>query len=387
MTDDQQHREQKECNTQITFTKNAIVRGVITVAVLIALYVLLRKLSSILLPFVISFMIAYILAPVVRFFQNTCKLKNRIASVIVTMVLVLGILYGAIVTIVPAIAQQASSLSVSINNYLENWDTTLQLPPQINEKVQEVIQSIDANAQLTATTSEGTTTLPALGNLVDLGKNALKYLAVAYICLMYIILLLVDYEQIASNWHTFIPERYSDKIQKLVSDLDRNMNAYFRGQALVATCNGILFAIGFQIIDLPMAIGLGLMIGVLNLVPYMQALGIVPAALLGFIQAAETGRPIWVVLLCIAAVFIVVQVIENLILIPTIMGEVTGLGPAWILLSLAIWGALLGFIGMIIALPVTTLLVSYYKRYVLHMPEAPPQTVVAKRQWWKRKKK
>ena len=56
-----------------------------------------------------------------------------------------------------------------------------------------------------------------------------------------------------------------------------------------------------------------------------------------------------------------------MVLVPKIMGDVTGMGPAWILLSLSVWGSLLGFVGMIIALPVTTLLVSYYKRFVLHM--------------------
>ena len=169
----------------------------------------------------------------------------------------------------------------------------------------------------------------------------------------------------------------------LLRDLDRNMNAYFRGQALVAGIVGILFAIGFQIIGLPMGIGIGLIIGVLNLVPYMQALGIPPCILLGLIQSAESGRPVWVVMLCIAAVFIIVQTIQDMVLVPKIMGNVTGMGPAWILLSLSIWGSLLGFVGMIIALPLTTLLVSYYKRFVLHIPEQPLQpTPVRKCKIW-----
>ena len=157
----------------------------------------------------------------------------------------------------------------------------------------------------------------------------------------------------------------------LLHDLDRNMNAYFRGQALVASIVGILFAIGFQIIGLPMGIGIGLIIGVLNLVPYMQVLGIPPCIILGLIHAAETGRPAWVILLFIAIVFVVVQVIQDGIIVPKIMGDVTGMGPAWILLSLSIWGSLLGVIGMVVALPLTTLLVSYYKRFVLEFPEEP----------------
>lgn len=141
------------------------------------------------------------------------------------------------------------------------------------------------------------------------------------------------------------------------------MNAYFRGQGLVALIVGILFAIGFCIIGMPMGIAMGLIIGVLNLVPYMQMLSIPPCILLCLVQSAQTGRPIWVTLLCMALVFIVVQSLQDLVLTPKIMGKVTGLGPAAILLSLSIWGALFGVIGMIIALPLTTLCVSYYKHY------------------------
>jgi predicted PurR-regulated permease PerM len=174
----------------------------------------------------------------------------------------------------------------------------------------------------------------------------------------------------------------------LMTDLDRNMNAYFRGQALVAGIVGVLFAIGFQIIGLPMGIGIGLMIGVLNLVPYMQALGIPPCILLALIQASETGRPVWVTLLCLAAVFIIVQTIQDMILVPKIMGDVTGMGPAWILLSLSIWGSLLGVVGMIIALPLTTLLVSYYKRFILKIEDTPkPSPKKPKWMFWKKGQK
>jgi predicted PurR-regulated permease PerM len=211
--------------------------------------------------------------------------------------------------------------------------------------------------------------LPILGNWINSGVNAVTSLAIGFICILYIIFLLIDYEKITNNWHKYLPERFREGIVMLITDLDRNMNAYFRGQALVAGIVGILFAIGFQIIGLPMGIGIGLFIGVLNLVPYMQALGIPPCIILGLIQSAETGRPVWVVMLCIAAVFIIVQSIQDMILVPKIMGDVTGMGPAWILLSLSVWGSLLGFVGMIIALPVTTLLVSYYKRFVLHMSD------------------
>ena len=376
-------------NTSI-FNRKWLVRTTITLVVLVALYLLIRRLSGVLLPFLISFVVAYMLAPIVNFFQHKCRLKNRVLSVVVTILLVIGLLTGAVAAVVPAISRQATSLSQSVKTYVSQWDGSEYFSPRTNERLEQIIQSLDIKTLLQSEeVQQGIKkVIPILGDWISSGVNAILSLAVVFVCLMYIIFLLIDYEKISTNWHKYLPERFRDSIVMLMRDLDRNMNAYFRGQALVAAINGILFAIGFQIIGLPMGIGLGIMIGVLNLVPYMQILGAFPAVLLGLIQAAETARPLWVVLLCIAAVFIFVQIVENMVLVPTIMGNVTGMGPAWILLSLSVWGSLLGFVGMIIALPVTTLLVSYYKRFVLHIPEQPTQpTTVRKCTIWKLFKK
>ena len=372
-------------NTKTTFNRATIVRCIITVVVLIALYALIRRLSGVLLPFLISFVVAYMLAPIVHFFQHKCRLKNRVLSVVVTILLVIGLLTGAVAAVVPAISRQATSLSHSVKTYLTQWDGNEYFSPRVNARIEEIIQSLDIKTLLQSEeVQQGIKkVIPVLGDWISSGVNAILSLAVVFVCLMYIIFLLIDYEKISTNWHKYLPERFRDSIVMLMRDLDRNMNAYFRGQALVAAINGILFAIGFQVIGLPMGIGLGIMIGVLNLVPYMQILGAFPAVLLGLIQAAETARPLWVVLLCIAAVFVFVQIVENMVLVPTIMGNVTGMGSAWILLSLSVWGSLLGFVGMIIALPLTTLLVSYYKRFVLHIPEQPLQpTPVRKCKIW-----
>ena len=376
-------------NTSI-FNRKWLVRTTITIVVLVALYLLIRRLSGVLLPFLISFVVAYMLAPIVNFFQHKCRLKNRVLSVVVTILLVIGLLTGAVAAVVPAISRQATSLSQSVKTYVSQWDGSEYFSPRTNERLEQIIQSLDIKTLLQSEeVQQGIKkVIPILGDWISSGVNAILSLAVVFVCLMYIIFLLIDYEKISTNWHKYLPERFRDSIVMLMRDLDRNMNAYFRGQALVAAINGILFAIGFQIIGLPMGIGLGIMIGVLNLVPYMQILGAFPAVLLGLIQAAETARPLWVVLLCIAAVFIFVQIVENMVLVPTIMGNVTGMGPAWILLSLSVWGSLLGFVGMIIALPITTLIVSYYKRFVLHIPEQPTQpTTVRKCTIWKLFKK
>jgi predicted PurR-regulated permease PerM len=114
-----------------------------------------------------------------------------------------------------------------------------------------------------------------------------------------------------------------------------------------------------------MGITFGILVGVLNLVPYLQTLSIIPAILLAVIKAAEYDQNFLLVLLSVALVYVVVQSIQELFLNPNILSKATGLKPAIILLSLSIFASLLGLVGMIIALPTTSVIISYYKRFII----------------------
>jgi predicted PurR-regulated permease PerM len=143
------------------------------------------------------------------------------------------------------------------------------------------------------------------------------------------------------------------------------MKVYFRAQTTIAMIVGVLMAIGFSIINLPMAITLGLFIGVLNIVPYLQVVGFIPAVFLSLLKAIENGQDFFQVFLGVFIVIAIVQVIQETILIPRIMGKAYNMNPAIILLSLSIWGSIMGLLGMLLALPFTTLIISYYKQLVL----------------------
>lgn len=353
--------------TQQKWTIDRITRAIISLVVVALIYLLLSRLSGVLLPFLISMVIAYILNPLVDFLQHKCRLKNRVLSVVVALLLTATIIGGAIAALATPISRQMQSVSVEISEYAQTFNPHQFLTPELNEQLCALMQSIDLKTILESGELQSALQdlLPRMGNWIGSSLSAIAGIAIVFVCLLYIIFLLIDFEKIENNWQRFIPSKYRSQVQMLAEDLTANMSAYFRGQTLIATIVGILFAIGFQIIGLPLGIVMGIIIGILNLVPYMQALGIPVCLLLGLLQSYETGRPIWVVMLCIAAVFIIVQSIQDIVLTPKIMGNVTGMGPAWILLALSVWGSLLGIVGMIIALPLTSLLVSYYKRFVL----------------------
>jgi predicted PurR-regulated permease PerM len=208
-------------------------------------------------------------------------------------------------------------------------------------------------------------TVPKLWDVITQSISIVSSLFTLTMVFLYTLLILLDYERLTTGWSRLLPERYRLFATQLVRDVEESMNKYFRGQAMVALCVGILFSIGFLIIGFPMAVGLGLFIGLLNMVPYLQLIGFVPTILLAIVKAAETGQNFWMIMLMAVIVFAVVQAIQDAILTPKIMGHVTGLNSAIILLSLSIWGSLMGILGMIIALPMTTLLISYYQKYIV----------------------
>jgi predicted PurR-regulated permease PerM len=176
--------------------------------------------------------------------------------------------------------------------------------------------------------------------------------------------ILLDYEYLTENWIRIFPKKVRPFWHSLMKDVEQALNNYIRGQGLVALCMGILFCIGFTIIDFPMAIGLGILIGIMDLVPYLHSLALIPTVFLALLKAADTGQNFWIILISALAVFLIVQVIIDMVVTPKVMGKAMGLNPAILLLSLSVWGALLGFIGLIIALPLTTLIMAYYQRYV-----------------------
>jgi len=349
---------------------DTITRGVITILVILALYFLTRRLSSVLLPFLVSWIIAYMLNPLVSFLQYKCRLKSRGLSIVAAFVLVVGVIAGIVAIIVPMISREMVVLSDYVSFYMETVDARKVLsflPADMQQTYLEILENLDFSKlmQDEKFIEIMQKVTPKLWEILSGSVSAILGIAVVFICVLYIIFILLDYEELTSSWSSYIPQKYRTSAETLMSDLENGMNSYFRGQAMVAAIVGILFAIGFEIIGLPLGILVGLFIGLLNMVPYLQTIGIIPCAILGVLQAAETGRSIWFIFLLIAIVFIVVQTIQDMVLTPKIMGGVTGLHPAIILLALSIWGSLLGIVGMIIALPLTTLMISYYKRFVI----------------------
>lgn len=349
---------------KITF--DSFIRGVLTALVLIGLLMLVNKLSGVLLPFFLAWFLAYLIYPLVTFFQYKVRLRSRVLSIFAAMLTVLVVFALATWAFVPPMVHELIRLKAVIEAYILQNENGAAIPEAIQEFSLRYLDAEWLQSLLNAENiMEGMRiVMPKLGAIISTSFDVIAWVFTAFVSLLYFFFILLDYERIGNNWINLLPVKYRPFALKLTTDVSVGMSKYFRGQALIAFCVGVLFSIGFLIIDFPLAIGLGLFIGLLNMVPYLQIIGYIPAILLALLKSAETGQSFWVVLGLATLVFAVVQLIQDAYLTPRIMGHVTGLNPAIILLSLSVWGALMGIVGMIIALPATTLLLSYYRHYI-----------------------
>ncbi len=349
------------------FTFDRVMRIVFGIALISGLVYLVTLLRDALLPFLIAWLLAYMMQPFVKFFQYKLRLRSRILSIMalfVSMVLIITLL---VVMVVPSITEEADK-TIELLRTHDPGEGHIPFIPQAwldyleaNVDFTQLMDYLNKENLLKATKQIA----PQVWSFLSNTFSVLLSVTMVFLIMLYFIFILLDYEKIANGWPQLIPGKYRPFVEGLVEDVECNMNRYFRGQALIALCVGVLLAIGFKIIDFPLAVTLGLFIGVLNLIPYMQTIGIIPMLILALLRSAETGENFWIIFGLALLVLGIVQMIQDLFLTPRIMGKAMGLNPAIILLALSIWGTLLGFIGLIIALPLTTLCLSYYKRFIL----------------------
>lgn len=356
------------------------VRGALALSVLVVAFFLLSYLSPVLLPFFVAWVAAYMLYPIVRFLQYKCHLRNRILCIFLTLMLVGGVIAAVSYVMVPPFVEEMGhvkevaaryigktaryqdSLPQSVETFIRKNISPEQIEKLLKEKnVQAAIQNI----------------VPKAWNFIWSTAGWVINMIASLIGLLYFFFLLKDYELYSEGWLRYVPQRHRSIVSQIVGDIETGMNGYFRGQALVALSNCVMFSLGFWIIGFPLPIALGCFIGLISFVPYLQVVGILPAIILALLRAADTGQNFWLLIGGVLLVYIVVQILQDSIVTPYVMGNITGLSPAVILLSLSVWGYMLGIIGLIIALPVTTLMISYYRRYVVGEVETAPATVKA----------
>jgi len=338
----------------------------------IAVFLLIDYLSEVLLPFFVAWVFAYLLNPMVLFVERRLHIP-RALSIILTLIIVVAVLSGVIYLIIPPMFEQFEKLGSLVTDYIHKTANIDSIPDAVARWFNENHHDIEKFFKSKDFTDGLKTIMPGVFTFLGQTYSVIVSIIASFITLLYMFFILLDYEYLSENWIRIFPKKYRPFWQELMDDAKVALSNYIRGQGLVALIMGILFCIGFTIIDFPMAIGLGIMIGIMDMVPYLHTLALIPTVLLALLKSADTGQNFWIILVSALIVFIVVQLICDMVVTPKVMGKAMGLNPAILLLSLSVWGALLGFLGLIIALPLTTLLIAYYQRYVTKEDEKEPE--------------
>ena len=349
------------------FTFDRVVRITFSILGIIATLYILDALKGVLLPFFVACLISYMLEPVVKWNMRLLHLKSRFLPVVLTLLEACLLLSIFCLTFFPYLVEEAEQMAVMVKKYA----TTQMEIPYISGPIYDFLkENLDFDSISKLLTPQEwkeliKTTLSSSWNFLSSGLAFIMGILSWLIVILYVLFIMLDYERIMLSFKQLVPYPHRHRIFRIGHDIENAMNRYFRNQFFISMIVGVLFSIGFVIIGLPMGVVLGIFIGFLNMVPYLQLISLPITAILCLVSTASTGGGFWVIFWESMAVYIIVQIIQDVLLTPKIMGKAMGLNPAIILLSLSVWGALLGFMGLIIALPLTTLLLSYYNIYII----------------------
>jgi predicted PurR-regulated permease PerM len=286
-------------------------------------------------------------------------------AVLYGLVLLFGLFLAAL--ILPMIFSQTKSLIEHLPTLVEQLNALLvRLFPEAADWLEQTMNPETLRRRLSGLSQHlrklVETSLPALNSLGELvGQIFTKVTGVVVIPLYLFFFLLSDTDPLRAmdEQLAFIPQWVRQDITFLTGEFARIMVAFFRGQILIGLIMGVLMAVGFSVVGLKFGALLGIVLGLLNIIPYLGSiLGLITTLPLAYLQ--QDGG--FTLLAMVLGVFAAVQLIEGNILTPRIMGQSTGLHPLMVILSIFFWGkALNGILGMIMAIPLTAFFVVVWR--------------------------
>lgn len=347
------------------YTFDRVVRIIFSLAAVFAVFYILDILKGVLLPFCVACLIAYMLEPIVQFNRNLLRLKGRIVAITLTLLEVSMVLTLLGYLFIPSIIDELRQVG---HLFVKYADSSTHHIPFLPESIHDILRSnIDFRSIAANLNNQNIEPLLSKGmSVLSSGFSMILSILEWFVVILYVIFIMLDYERIMLGFRLLIPPKYRRVAYRLGNDIKKSMNHYFRGQALIALIVSVIYAVGFSIVGLPLGIVIGLMNGLLFMVPYLVYVSVIPVTLMCIVYSVDSHVDFWTIWIECGIVYAVAQTVADLILTPKIMGKAMGMNPAIILLSLSVWGTLLGFLGMIIALPLTALLISYYEQYVIN---------------------
>lgn len=352
------------------FTLDRTVRVLFIIAVLaVALYIL-GSLKALIWPFVLAWITAAVLMPLVHFFERKWKVRKRMWSVSLVILLFLLVVGAFLSFVIPSIVNEVKKGWELVSYYTDREVLMAMIPEQYRETVINALnldmwmEHFEVKEILGYLMQALTTGIDMLSSAVGI----ISGLTVVFLFVMYLFFILMDYEQLIHGLYHLFPHRIRHYAMEAGEVINVYVNSYIRGQGLIALILAAYLAIGFGLMGLPMGITLGLIIGLVNFVPYLQIVTYPPLILCCALQSVATGQSFWVILLIAVVIMQISELLQDMVLRPAIMQKSLGMRASIILLSIAVWGSLLGALGIFFALPLTMVIYYFYMKYVVGEP-------------------
>ncbi|WP_201528913.1 AI-2E family transporter [Psychrobacter frigidicola] len=329
-------------------------RRLFIVIVLVMIFVLLHLMMPVIVPFVVAFVLAYLFNPLVKHLSR--YVKRWIAIIVVYATITLGmvlLLWWLIPTLWYQLQAAWEYLPQVLNWYnqvVREWfvgNTRIRLPPLEAKGFSEtLVEYMQAHYKFSDASTVMTQLLASSMNFI----NSAGLIVLVPILTFYF---LFNWDKRLYTWKMAIPNAYSKKVIGIAQECDRALMAFIKGQLLVMVLLGVIYAVQLQLIGLELGLIIGMGAGIASFVPYLGfGLGFIAAIIAGLFQFGLD----WLHLSLIVGAFLIGQAAEGYVLQPLLLGDKIGLSPLWVIFAVLAGASLLGFVGMLIALPVSAVL-------------------------------
>ncbi|MCF6116773.1 MAG: AI-2E family transporter [Mesorhizobium sp.] len=313
----------------------------------IILAIFLYVFSGILLPFVAGMVLAYFLDPVADRLQRLGL--SRLMATIVILFAFIVVLVLAFVILIPVLASQMADFASKLPEYLTRLQSLI---TSFDPRWLEEQFGVDANGL-----REGLNSLLTSGfgllttvftSIWSSGVALVSVVSLFVVTPVVAFYMLLDWDRMVTIVDSWVPRDYVQTVRAIANDINTATAGFVRGQGTLCLVLGAMYATGLTLTGLNFGILIGLFAGLISFIPYVGSLtGLVLAVGVAFVQF----WPDWTMVAAVAGVFFVGQFIEGNILQPRLVGKSVGLHPVWLMFSLFAFGALFGFVGLLIAVP------------------------------------
>ncbi len=336
---------------------NIWVRMLIGVTTFCAILYISYLIRDILIPLFLAFLVAYVLDPVIDWFEKHGR--SRMIGIAASLVLVVLLVAGLSAYTFPKMIGQMRDLVQSEN--LEEFKTWMDdkvrpisdpfadqihdlfEPARIREAIQNNLQSLESYAGQIGSTAFG-----IIGSLGAGAMSAIGFVLNVFVFGIVTIYLLRDFDTIVEKASSLIPSKIHSRTTDIFRRIDINLRTFLRGQMTVCLILSSIYSVGLLIFGVPFAIPIGFIGGFGNIIPYIgMLLGLVPACIMALVEHQDLFH-----LLAAIGVFAVGQLLEGTVITPKIVGDKLGLNPVVVILAILIFGKLMGFLGIILAVPI-----------------------------------